>query len=332
MAAAEHYAHRGKMKKLILIVFSCLFFISCSFLKFELKEKPELFILEDTVIISPEIKYEVISDSTYGCIKGIIVDEDNKAIPFVNVILMGTEFGTQSNEAGEFVIHNIEAGLYNLIIRQVGYRYSKIENLELVSGKSIVISSITLQNKTIEIEKPIIYLYPETITNVKVQLDYNGKLLHTYPKYNKGWDVKAYPNGTLFDKNGKEYYALFWEGEPNKKFNVNEGFVISGKKTLEFLEETLAQLGLNRKEANEFIIYWLPKLESNPYNLIHFSTSEYKEIAELNIQPKPDTLIRVMMIYKPLNKPISINKQDISSIKKERKGFTVVEWGGCLLN
>lgn len=179
--------------------------------------------------------------------------------------------------------------------------------------------------------KPIIYLYPEKEMLVKVELELKGELTHSYPKYNEGWRVKASPDGTLIDETGKEYYALYWEGNNDETFNVKEGFVVPGEKTAEFLESSLDALGLNRREANEFIVFWLPILESNPYNLIHFSSDEYEEMAKLNITPKPEALIRVMMVYRPLAEPIEIPLQDLSKMKKERKGFTVVEWGGSLL-
>ncbi len=176
--------------------------------------------------------------------------------------------------------------------------------------------------------KPIIYLYPEKTQEITVQLDYDGEFTHTYPKYNNGWKVTAKPDGTLFDTKNQEYYALFWEGTPNKDYTIDEGFVVPGEQTIDFLENTLSKLGLNRKEANEFIIYWLPKMENNPYNLIHFSTTQYEEMARLNITPTPETLIRVMMVFKPLDNPIKIKKQNLNSMGKKRKGFTVVEWGG----
>ena len=69
-------------------------------------------------------------------------------------------------------------------------------------------------------------------------------------------------------------------------------------------------------------------MENNPYNLIHFSTTQYEEMAKLNITPNPETLIRVMMVFKPLDNPIKIKKQNLNSMSKKRKGFTVVEWGG----
>lgn len=179
--------------------------------------------------------------------------------------------------------------------------------------------------------KPIIYLYPEKEMIIDVKLDLKGDLTHTYPKYNDGWRVKAKPDGTLIDKEGKEYYALYWEGNNDEQFNVSEGFVVPGEKTAAFLESSLEILGLNRREANEFIVFWLPILESNPYNLIHFSSSEYEDMAQLKIQPKPETMIRVMMVYKPLQYPIEIPQQDLYKLAKKRKGFTAVEWGGSLL-
>ncbi len=176
--------------------------------------------------------------------------------------------------------------------------------------------------------KPIIYLYPEETQNIEVELDYDGEVTHTYPKYNNGWKVKAEPDGTLFDENNKEYYALYWEGIPNKDYSIKEGFVVAGEETIGFLEDALSKLGLNRKEANEFIIYWLPKMENNPYNMIHFSTTQYEEIAKLKIKPEPESIIRIMMVFKPLDYPIKIKKQNLNSLGKERKGYTIVEWGG----
>jgi len=46
----------------------------------------------------------------------------------------------------------------------------------------------------------------------------------------------------------------------------------------------------------------------------------------LEINPQPDTLIRVIMDYKPLNNPIVVSEQQLTT--PTRSGFTVVEWGG----
>ena len=49
----------------------------------------------------------------------------------------------------------------------------------------------------------------------------------------------------------------------------------------------------------------------------------------IDINPKPDTIIRIMMEYKPLNRKINIQEQTL--ISPERKGFVLVEWGGSLI-
>lgn len=174
--------------------------------------------------------------------------------------------------------------------------------------------------------KPVIYLYPQLQTDVTVELNYNGQLTTTYPAYNGGWQVTAATDGTLTDASGRSYYCLYWEGVTDVEYDLSKGFVVPGDETAAFLEDALAQLGLNEREANEFIIYWLPRMEGNTWNLISFQTDIYTENAELNIQPAPDTLIRVFMAWKSLEKYVEVEPQELTA--QERTGFTVVEWGG----
>ena len=176
-------------------------------------------------------------------------------------------------------------------------------------------------------EKPVIYLYPEQETKVKVQLDYDGTLVCTYPEYDDGWKVVAQPDGTLCDESGKTFSYLFWEGNGDATYDFSKGFVVKGSETAEFLEEKLAKIGLNAKEANEFIVYWLPRMQENKYNLITFQTEAYTDVAKLHITPEPDSILRVFMAYKEVEAPIKIEEPTIAPF--ERKGFTVVEWGGA---
>ncbi|MBQ1848117.1 MAG: hypothetical protein II135_08945, partial [Clostridia bacterium] len=149
----------------------------------------------------------------------------------------------------------------------------------------------------------------------------------TYPEYENGWDnFTAYPDGTLVFEDGRQYYALFWEGISNAEYDFSQGFCVKGSETAEFLNEVLQKAGLNEKEADEFIIYWLPRMQVNPYNLIAFQSSAYTESAKLTVEPAPDALIRVFMAYKPLNTYVDIEPQTFDT--PQRTGFTVVEWGG----
>ena len=175
-------------------------------------------------------------------------------------------------------------------------------------------------------EKPVIYLYPEETTEVTVKLDYNGTLTSTYPAYGDGWTVTAQSDGTLTDASGREYYCLFWEGETKVRYDLSTGFCVAGSDTAAFLEDALRQLGLTDKESNEFIIYWLPRMEGNAYNLISFQRELYTDNAVLTIDPAPDSLLRVFMAWKGLDKPVEVEPQELTGF--ERVGFTVVEWGG----
>ena len=174
--------------------------------------------------------------------------------------------------------------------------------------------------------KPVIYLYPEETTRVTVDLAFNGKLTCTYPAYENGWRVTAAPDGTLTDAAGQTYNYLYWEGEGSEVYDLSQGFCVSGSDTAAFLEDALAQLGLTRREANEFIVYWLPMMEDNAYNLITFQREAYTEAAKLTVTPAPDSVLRVFMVWKPLEKPVELPEQTLPAF--ERRGFTVVEWGG----
>ena len=176
--------------------------------------------------------------------------------------------------------------------------------------------------------KPVVYLNPESQLEVTVSLDYDGELTCVYPAMEDGvWTVTAAPDGTLTDAAGQTYSYLYWEGVSETEYDFSEGFCVPGGETAAFLEGALADLGLNRREANEFIVYWLPRMEASPYNLIAFQSDAYTDHARLTVTPEPDTLLRVFMAWKPLQESVELPAQDLSA--PARQGFTVVEWGGA---
>ena len=179
-------------------------------------------------------------------------------------------------------------------------------------------------------DKPVIYLYPEKETDVHVELELTeSELSTTYPKYNNGWDVTAYPDGSLLNNaDGSHHKYLFWDStNVRTRFDFSKGFCVAGQDTETFLKEKLSYMGLTENEMNEFIVYWLPRMEHNPYNLISFQGDAYTNSARLYITPSPDSLLRVFMTYVPLDEAVNIAPQQLESF--ERKGFTAVEWGGC---
>lgn len=190
-----------------------------------------------------------------------------------------------------------------------------------------------IQPKIISVDKPVIYLYPETEIDVQVKMDVKGELAFTYPSYNEGWNFKASPDGTLaFGEDTYNY--LFWESKQAVSLTTaayRSGFVVKKTETLSFLEEKLTEAGLTSQEQADFITYWGPRLIQNEYNFIHFEFNETcNKYAELEITPTPDNVYRIYMTWMPSSKNHAANykvkEQEIVPLNRE--GFTVVEWGG----
>jgi hypothetical protein len=186
--------------------------------------------------------------------------------------------------------------------------------------------------KICNVKKPIIYLYPKKPIDISIQINMKNsninKFTVVYPKFNKEnntWNVHAKPNGDIII-NDRTYPYLFWEAQSYVSDEINEGFIVKDEDSEKFLEEKLKILGLNDKESTDFITFWLPILLANKLSVCTFQSKEYYENFELKIEPKPDSLIRIFLVIKKLKAPINIKEQKLEKI--ERKGYTVVEWGG----
>lgn len=177
--------------------------------------------------------------------------------------------------------------------------------------------------------KPIIYIYPTEDMDLTIKLGNKDNLTYTYPLYKDSWNVRVSTDGNIYDYDtNRNYYGLYWEGIDYYKLDMSTGFVVKKEDTIKFLEEKLAILGLNEYEINEFIIYWIDKLDNN-YNYISFrSIEDINKSMPLIVSKEPDTLIRVMVDFKGLDNYIEVKEQELTKV--ERKGYTIVEWGGSI--
>ena len=255
------------------------------------------------------VKNNNIKDDMY--VKGVYIDDNDNLTVLIEQILDSNSAYNKNNKNAnvhlDFISLNGNSG------KPVKFVYKKT-------------------NKTFHSDatyKPIIYLYPTEDTEVSVKLLKCENLTCSYPKYKDEWKVLAQSDGTLKDLvTNRKLYSLYYESKNDIKFNIeNEGFVVKGEDTIQFLEEKLAVLGLTEREAEEFIVYWLPKLEANKYNYIRFATTdEINENMPLEINPNPDKIIRVLMTFKGLENPIDVQEQQLKT--PDRTGFVAIEWGG----
>lgn len=266
-------------------------------------------------------KYIVFSYLAYG---SPIINARLAAVEYtnnsdVNLYIWDKTSGSSADISAYIIIIPTSNNIDNINIQQVITRskYNNIKNNNFQYDPD--------QN----VYKLIIYLYPTMKVKLSIKLGYEDKITCSYPKYIDGWNVLANPNGNLVDLDTKKnLYSLYYESKNTINFQVeDEGFVVNGTDNIEFLEEKLAKLGLTEREAEEFIIYWLLKLQNNKYNYIRFaSMEEINKNMPLDFSLEPDTLIRVLMVYKSLDEPINIKVQQL--IAPERRGFVAVEWSG----
>lgn len=179
--------------------------------------------------------------------------------------------------------------------------------------------------------KPVVYLYPTKTTSISVSV--GADVTISEPQYPAGgWkNVVAQPNGQL-NYLGNIYGSLFWEGQGNGRYpEIKTGTVVKNQDVISTIKSQLEKQGLQGREITEFIDFWRPNLPTDPYvRLTWLSKNALDELAPLNVNPKPDTVIRVFLDFEGLSKPVNLPSQRF--VTPKRNGFTVVEWGGLARN
>lgn len=217
--------------------------------------------------------------------------------------------------------------------------------LSAIIGISLFVSIKSYVNRarnaasSVRAHAPIIYLYNENDEDemINVSLELDGELDVTYPLYDEscGWNVTAASDGVLEDEVGNTYPFLFWEATLNMDYDLSRGFCVMGCDTESFLNEALAELGLNEKEAADFMSYWLPLMEGNEYNVITFQTTAYEDAAGLIVNPSPDVTVRINMLWYATSECVEIEPQELEDMNPslaDRFGLTLVEWGGEVID
>lgn len=177
--------------------------------------------------------------------------------------------------------------------------------------------------KPLPVKKPAVYLYPSKTMSVEVKVIVNGKLTLTEPLYENGWYVTVAPDGLIDNR----YDYLFYEAELCKVELPAEGWVVAFKELEKWFDEYLPQMGLNKKEKDQFKEYWLKDLRKENYYEIRLLNDKFlSENMDLIVSPKPETILRLNFYFKPVSVKSELEAPIIKKV--ERKGFTVIEWGG----
>jgi hypothetical protein len=233
----------------------------------------------------------------------------------------GLKYKKFNNSSCSFITSNPED-----VMEAMKYGISfRIDNQYELDGSlvSIYKNLCIKEHKPVQVKKPAVYLYPVTPMNVSVKVEVSGKLTYTNPDYGNGWNVSAEPDGMI---NGR-YDYLFYEADLKKIELPDKGWVVEYDYLEKWFDDYLPALGLNEKETGQFKEYWLGKLrKANFYEIRILDDAFLAENMRLVINPEPETILRLNFYFMPLSEKREILPPAV--IKTERKGFTVIEWGG----
>lgn len=189
-------------------------------------------------------------------------------------------------------------------------------------------------SRPVAVRKPVIYLYPQQTTRVRVEVDIAGEFTAVYPRMTDGgWTVTASPTGELVDlATGRQHRYLFWEGtSAGFEIDPKRAHCVPGAGSAAFLERACDRFALSPAECGDFVTYWLPALTRHSYNVIEFVDEQvYERYAHMQVEPRPDTVVRQFMIFRGSATPVTVGAPPLP--QRTRTGFTVVEWGGAELD
>ncbi len=301
--------------------------------------------------IGPLVMYDILSDKKDESVKeGNFIIEGtvlmfSSNLPVDGAIVNAYKPNDPDRETAEDMLTDslgkfsmtLPVGTEQFCAMKLGFSECCISDYEFKDQHRIKVKVYLYQAQNQIKRKPIIYMYSDEPLSASVKLNPYGDFTFTYPKYENGWEIEIDNDNQLKIKGeDRTYPYLFWEAESHglmlKNTGLNlPGFFMKTDTATQFLEKTLDVLGLNQTEKTDFITYWGPVLEREDYAFVQFLIDEECEerVAALSIEPKPESMRRIYMILAPYESnavTYNIIPQEFSGF--DRKGFTVLEWGG----
>ena len=180
----------------------------------------------------------------------------------------------------------------------------------------------------IEAYKPNIYIYPKEQIQLLVQLDFplGGKIIKSIPKYRTGWNIIVDTNGLI----NNSYSYLFYESTQPNVWQKDYGWITKTNELESFFRKNMAEYGFIGREIDDFIDYWIPRLNNYPFYSIYPQTEQIiDKVIQLSLSKQPDNLLRLFYVIEGHNR-IQDKLPEPSMVDFNRDGYFVTEWGVIL--
>jgi hypothetical protein len=185
------------------------------------------------------------------------------------------------------------------------------------------------ENLMIEVDKPVIYLQSPVKLDFSIRIVPTNGFTFTYPNYTNEWKGILHPNGQL-EINNQKYPYLFWDSKQEFRLKKHtNGYRISKKEVIPFLENQLSAAGLTPTEKTDFISYWGPRLTKYENIFVQFYLQETcDQFATIRCDPAPDAVNRLYIAFSEWNDQFENYIHPIQLPTFKRDGFNILEWGG----
>lgn len=250
---------------------------------------------------------------------------------FIDYSANGEKNRTQLNRHQKFTV-KLKPGVYLFQFFILDHFEIYTDSIKILPSNTVHVTLNFEHSKyPVVAEKPVIYVYSPEKKEINIDLQPSGEFIFTYPLFNNGWFFTTDSTGKI-ETEGKNYKYLFYDANiaiDYKDVHSQDGFLVSKEELLPFLESSLSEMNFSSSEQQDFITYWYPKMIKNESNFIRFIfNEEYNNYASMTVNPKPDNMLRVFMIWTnaaSLDYTL-IKPQVLPSL--ERSGYFILEWGG----
>lgn len=183
------------------------------------------------------------AQSATGKIEGKVRDQQGAPIANVQVFIVGTAFGAQTNIDGYYFLNLVPAGSVTLQANFIGYKKTQVTDVRVLSGQTITVD-VTMESTPVEVETITVVanqneLVPRDAVTTKqnVQGDYAEQLpvdrISNVLALQPGVVASA-GGGTLSIRGGRtDEQAVYVDGVPVGAGNRGNGFVTGGGQGLQ---------------------------------------------------------------------------------------------------
>lgn len=180
----------------------------------------------------------------------------------------------------------------------------------------------------ITVYKPNIYIYPnkQIELSVKISFPLGGRIVKSIPEYGEGWNINVDTNGLI----DGTYTYLFYESTQPDIWQKQYGWIIKNNELESFFRKNMEAYGFKDAEIDDFIDYWIPRLNDYAFYSIRPQTKILiNDVISLTISMEPDNLLRLFYVIKGENQ-IQDKLIEPAIDEFKRDGYFVTEWGVIL--